>query len=180
MGRRTSHLKLRPPEVQIPALSILLPPWWAAALPVRTDTIPTFPGRITQVFYALLNAMHGVPGFQPPKVSSVLCNLTDLLAASVHVLESGNKPLVTPPLPLSRSQPSDVAVTWVFPDIILATLLTSYWFAKCQLTPGLSRNTLAINTVDEVWTKTLSMIPLKKKDFYVVSRSTTCSIKQTF
>ena len=54
-------------------------------------------------------------------------------------------------------------MTWVFPNIILATLLTSYWFAKCQLTPGLSRNTWAINTVDKVWTKTLSMIPLKNK-----------------
>lgn len=107
--------------------------------------------------------MRRVPGFQPPRVSSVLCNLIDLLAASVYVLESGNKLLVTPPLPLSRSQPSDMGVTWVFPNIILATLLTNYWFAKCQLTPGLSRNTLAINTVDEVWTKTLSMIALKNK-----------------
>ena len=97
------------------------------ALLVRTDTIPTFPGRITQVFYALLNAIHGVPGFQPPKVSSVLCNLIDLLEASVYVLESGNKLLVSPPLPLSRSQPSDMGVTiWVFPNIILATLLTNY------------------------------------------------------
>ena len=133
------------------------------ALLVRTDTIPTFPGRTAQVFYATLNAMNGVPGFQPPKLSSVLCDLTDLPVASVHLLEPGNELLVTPPLPLSRSQPSDVGVTWVFPNIILAMLLTSYWFAKCQLTPGLSRNTLAINTVDEVWTKTLSMIPLKNK-----------------
>lgn len=93
---------------------------------MRTDTIPTFPGRIAQVFYAVLNAMRGVPGFQPPKLSSVLCNLTDLLVASVHVLEPGNELLVTPPLPLSRSQPSDVGVTWVFPNIILAMLLTSY------------------------------------------------------
>ena len=62
------------------------------------------------------------------QVFPVLCNMVGLPVTSVHVLEPGNEGglLAAPPLPLSRSQPSDaVGVIWAFQNVILAMLLPS-------------------------------------------------------
>lgn len=59
----------------------------ATAILVRTDTIPSFPERIPQVFYAALNALHGVPAFLHPKLFQYFFSTAGLLVTSVYVLE---------------------------------------------------------------------------------------------